>query len=702
VNADNVTINGFEVTAPSSTYGINFGNTSNVNIKFNNIHNIGTSITNTNVHAIIYTVTSASKTNAFITDNCIDNISSTALTGWSASAIGILQSASTGVLTGLNIERNTINDVQVNTGNWPTGKIAYGIIINVGGSGGGYTTTTGKVVSATIKNNVISNISGFIATGIALEGNTENALVENNSVYNLSGNKSDARAGGGYDLSALKFENNRYVSTVTVQNNSFQTNTFVNNGNPNVGYAVSNYVPVANGGEATLSCNWFGTATHSAIIDNPALNGKIFNKDNCVTNFVPYLVNGNDNNAAIGFQPEPTACYGGPVQVYNGNTFVSVHATIQGAIDAVTTISGYTVRIVAGTYVENVDAVTGGKSLIFAPGASPGCVTITGDLTLNAGDVLEIEIDGTTPCTQHDQFIVTGTVTLGGATLSLPLGMFVISTGDAITVIDGSSAIVGTFAEGNFATDGTNTYYVSYTGNDVVLTKCCTGLLDLGIFNYTAPTPAGNKLQVFVKPNMDVINGPYSGGIFTIRTLTSHGVTFTKLGGALSPFNYIQVGQATSGLYTYYTFQYEELPLPPVNWTAGNEYLLLTLSYACVGDAIFELTNDGPTINTVYYQELGGAQAQGVFYQPSATSPAALAITATNNGPVCETMPIDLNSTTSGGSPLPTPTYTYAWAGPDTYTNTVADPAAFPSTLAKAGIYTVTVTDDAMAVQLPP
>ncbi|MFZ2898092.1 MAG: right-handed parallel beta-helix repeat-containing protein [Saprospiraceae bacterium] len=702
VSADNVTINGFEVTAPSSTYGINFGNTSNVSIKFNNIHDIGTSVTNSNVHAIIYTVGSASTSNASITDNCLDNISSTALSGWSAAAIGVLQSTSTGVLTGLNIERNTINDVQVNTGNWPTGKIAYGITINVGG-GGSYLTTSGEVVNAIVRDNEISNLSGFISTGIGMEGNTKNAVVENNSVAGLYGRKvGGTRAAGGYDLSALKIENNRWVGTITVEDNSFQTNTFTHDVTAGLGYAVSNYVPAGvaftgggggTTGEATISCNWLGTATYSQIQDNPSLTGKIFNKDNCVTNFVPYLVNGTDNSGAIGFQPQPTACNGGPVQVYNGPTFVSVHASIQEAIDAATTINGYTVRISTGTYPENVDAATGGKSLIFAPGASPGCVTINGDFTLNTGDDLEMEIEGTTPCTQHDQIIVNGVVTLNNADLVLPPSAFLAQTGDQIVIIDndGTDAVVGAFAQGNFATDGNNIYYITYdggTGNDVVLTKCCSGLLDIGIFNHAALTPAGNKLQVKVRPNMDVINGTYSSGTFTIRTLSTNNVTFTNLG---SPYGYAQVGtKLTDGGYDYFFFNFDNIFT--VNWMENQEYLLLTLRYDCVANATFELINNAFTLanNGDFYQELGAADATGLFYQATATSPAALAITASNNGPViCETMPIDLNSATSDG----TPPYTYAWSGPNGYASTDADPAPFAAALASAGTYYVTVTD---------
>jgi hypothetical protein len=102
-----------------------------------------------------------------------------------------------------------------------------------------------------------------------------------------------------------------------------------------------------------------------------------------------------------------------------------------------------------------------------------------------------------------------------------------------------------------------------------------------------------------------------------------------------------------------------------------------------------------------YYQELGGQNAAGIFLPAAtiATSPVSVSIVATNNGPFCTTtapsVQIDLNSTTSNGSPAsPPPPYTYVWEGPDTYSyNLSGNPPPFAVTLAKAGIYTVTVTD---------
>ena len=87
---------------------------------------------------------------------------------------------------------------------------------------------------------------------------------------------------------------------------------------------------------------------------------------------------------------------------------------------------------------------TNGSMGTLAPGASPGCMTITGNYT-NTG-TLEIEVEGTTACTQHDQLIVTGTANLGG-TLDFPPfgGGYTGAACDEITIID-AATISGTFA----------------------------------------------------------------------------------------------------------------------------------------------------------------------------------------------------------------------------------------------------------------
>ncbi|MEQ8715239.1 MAG: LamG-like jellyroll fold domain-containing protein, partial [Cyclobacteriaceae bacterium] len=79
-----------------------------------------------------------------------------------------------------------------------------------------------------------------------------------------------------------------------------------------------------------------------------------------------------------------------------------------------------------------------------APGASPGCTNFAADFT-NIG-TLEIEVDGVTPCTEHDQLIVVGTAFLGG-TLDVTLG-YTPTSGDEIVIID-AGTVSGTFTTVN-------------------------------------------------------------------------------------------------------------------------------------------------------------------------------------------------------------------------------------------------------------
>ncbi|MCL4201914.1 MAG: right-handed parallel beta-helix repeat-containing protein, partial [Pirellulaceae bacterium] len=166
----------------------------------------------------------------------------------------------------------------------------------------------------------------------------------------------------------------------------------------------------------------------------------------------------------------------GVIRVKTGELFVSTNSGyIQSAIDAAT--AGDLVNVESGSYTENVSATA--KQITLAAGSSPGQVLVNGNLTLNSDDTLQVEINGTTPGTQHDQLVVNGTVTLGGAALvtsGTPGGM---TLGDTVTLIanDGADAVSGTFAglpaDSVVVIDGEafRIYYNGGTGNDVVLIR---------------------------------------------------------------------------------------------------------------------------------------------------------------------------------------------------------------------------------------
>lgn len=325
VSSDGVILNGFEITGPSTLTAISSNQVSDLSIKYNNIHHMGTELsgdqgTYKSIRGVYYSVSTSatlvSTSNVSIVNNIFNDFGNTDITKNSTTAISFLQSNSTGILDGLTISNNTIENVFVSTGDWSSagGRIAYGILINTGFSGGG------KVVNAEISDNNINHLEGFIATGIGLEGSTENAIVNGNTISYLTAYKIADRSGGGYDLNGLKFEDNDFVNTCTVQNNVFATNTFTHNGVTNRGYAVANYVNEADGGIADVSCNWFGTSDPFEVADNPSYDGKIFNKDNCRTDFLP-----------ISTSADPINCDGeGPISI-GGKTYLTIEDAINDA-----------------------------------------------------------------------------------------------------------------------------------------------------------------------------------------------------------------------------------------------------------------------------------------------------------------------------------------------------------------------------------
>src|SRR5205085_3464552 len=109
----------------------------------------------------------------------------------------------------------------------------------------------------------------------------------------------------------------------------------------------------------------------------------------------PLNVYVDDDWAAVPDGTDPDGA--GPATAMGYDAF----ATIQEGINGVVTAG--TVQIHSGTYTENVDATT--KAVSLSAGASPGQVTINGDLTLDSNDTLPIEINGTNAATDYDNFI---------------------------------------------------------------------------------------------------------------------------------------------------------------------------------------------------------------------------------------------------------------------------------------------------------
>jgi len=388
------------------------------------------------------------------------------------------------------------------------------ILINDYDVGGGVSTLNiGSNSIEFINANVRATINGTgnISVGTSPENNTANFDVINNSTGNLyftSGQiwiYSAAAFGSGAGTTTVEDTASFQIqpgtcpnpSDVTISENFiFRGNAGISSSNPKIGTYLCN--PFFNnspsdyltdfsvtGWDITYSGNF--TLENDLIIgtnaENTNINGTITGAFNIqLPPFYPAMVGALNITSASNSSLTPNGTYqnsnrttvlsdsqpSSNVGVYGGHT-----ASITGVRGSVHLLEGG-VLMGNGT-VGAVDSDGG----VLRPGLSPGIMN-TGNLDFDAATELDIELEGTTPgAGGHDQYNVTGTVSLGNATLNTILfNGYAPSLNDTFTIInnDGSDAIVGTFgglAEGTSFAVGSYQFTISYaggTGNDVVLT----------------------------------------------------------------------------------------------------------------------------------------------------------------------------------------------------------------------------------------
>jgi hypothetical protein len=139
---------------------------------------------------------------------------------------------------------------------------------------------------------------------------------------------------------------------------------------------------------------------------------------------------------------------------------------VTGSLTGATTVDGAGILDGTGT----VGPVTTQNGAIIEPGTGGLGMLSTGNLPLQLGSHLHIDIGGPTPVTQYDQLSVTGTVTLTGSLDVSLLNFYVPNIGDKFFILlnDGTDPISGTFAGlpsgANIMVNG-QTYVIGYTGN---------------------------------------------------------------------------------------------------------------------------------------------------------------------------------------------------------------------------------------------
>ena len=218
------------------------------------------------------------------------------------------------------------------------------------------------------------------------------------------------------------------------------------------------------------------TLNDQTLINNSTANWN--KRDLTLTNFATVINNGTFNANAT------TTMTGGATEVFTNNgSFIKNTAATTTTMNIPFTNNG-TVDIVAGSLVfqqgmdngedaiidlgggtldpgdtlnlESGDSLIGSGTLAadlvnagtVSPGNSAGIISIDGDYTQTANGVLEIQLGGTTPGTEHDQLVVTGTATMDYGTLNVTLEPdYSPQEGDEFLIIDHTTG-TGTFQLG--------------------------------------------------------------------------------------------------------------------------------------------------------------------------------------------------------------------------------------------------------------
>jgi hypothetical protein len=137
------------------------------------------------------------------------------------------------------------------------------------------------------------------------------------------------------------------------------------------------------------------------------------------------------------------------VEASSGGTFSNTNTTIKGT----GTIVG------AGTSI--------GSGVGIQPGASPGTLSVTGDLNLGTS-TYTCEINGTTPGSQHDVLAISGAATLTSASLVVDWGSYTPAGGETFDIMTFGSRM-GTFASVTIPPVAGVNFTVSYTATKVTL-----------------------------------------------------------------------------------------------------------------------------------------------------------------------------------------------------------------------------------------
>ncbi|MBX2918490.1 MAG: T9SS type A sorting domain-containing protein [Ferruginibacter sp.] len=419
------------------------------------------------------------------------------------------------------------------------------------------------------------------------------------------------------------------------------------------------------------NCNWYGAAAAQNVLQKITPT---------TVNYSPWLINGTDNDPAIGFQPVPGSCNGTTVTVtltqatniycYGQNTG-AIDVTVSGGLAPYTfawTKTGDAGYNAATEDISNLSAGTYHLSLTDANGS-----TASLDVTLTEpAAALAINLAGTNiSCFGANNGSIVANVS-GGTTPYTYAWSNGANTATISALAAGAYTVVVTDANGCIVNDG---YYVT---EPALLTVTMSGTTASCNGSATATAAGGTTPYTYLWNNgattqtiSNVPAGAYSVVVTDANGCTVNGAYTITGGSTINPTTTIIpvscYGTATGSI--------------TVN-TAGG-----------VAPHTYNINAGAWQTSNVFSNLLAGTYVVGVkdangcsdFVTRTVTQPALLTVVLDNTIRPCGTSNNGrIFITVSGGSGAKT----YNWTGPGGYTSNAQDPNNL-----YAGIYNLTVTD---------
>ena len=222
------------------------------------------------------------------------------------------------------------------------------------------------------------------------------------------------------------------------------------------------------------------------------------------------------NHALAELASGSTAFNGGYTQV------AGLTKLIGGAVS-----SPLTVNIDGGSVIGN-GTITANVSNdgTFAPGLSPGTITISGNYAQSSVGSISIELAGTTPGTQYDQLVISGAAALDGTLNVSTTGTYTPADNSVFDVVTWGTRS-GAFSEVNLPAFASGTLNTSYEPNAFRITADFVG--DLAITKSGPATAAFGQNVTFTITVTN--NGPSSAEGVTVHDPTPANLTFVANSG---------------------------------------------------------------------------------------------------------------------------------------------------------------------------